>query len=222
MSGIFGPWPGATDGTKTTSTDDVSPTVDGGGLPWPWDAPGLYDQITIAGFQFTALVIPSGELGCKLDVKNAKGSDGATITDDGTDAESGEIVLTMWRPDQWQDYQRALPLIAPNAVKGKRKPVDVSHPMLNLHGIRSIYIEKMTLPVRGKTSGTLEVRIRYRGWRPEPPPATKSKTSTPNSSNGTGTNPFMTEQHEGAQHTIADWVKKQPNPEDFGRPPPGG
>lgn len=181
QSSIFGPWPGQTDATPAT-TDDVQGTLDGGGVPWPFDAPELYDQITIAGAVFKCLTIPSGELSCKLDVKNPKGADGATITDDGTEAESGEIQITMWNRDQWKDYIRILPSIAPNAVKGTRQPVDIAHPMLNLHGISRVYIEKMTIPVRGATKGTLEFRLRYRGWRPAPKTPEKSKTKTDDSS----------------------------------------
>ena len=184
MTGYLGPWPGNPDGgnpNPDTSTPDGPPDDFQPAIPWVADAPDLYDQITIAGVTLRGLVRFTGELGRKLDVKNAKGADGATITDDGADPETIEIEYTMWTREQWFAWQQFVPIVNPAAQKGKLKPVDVDHPIFALHGIKSIYVEKLAVPTQGRLAGTLQTRIRAIGWRPEPK-STTSKSSTPKSS----------------------------------------
>jgi hypothetical protein len=188
MSGdAFGPWPGDPGGGGGTTGGDGGNTTPAkiDATP-PWGASDLDDQMTLAGVILPGLVRYEGEIGRKLDVKNAKGSDGATITDDGSDPETLEFMLLMWNEDQWKRYfSEALPLINPNSTKGKLTPVDVAHPVLAAHGIKRVYVEKMTLPKPGKIPQTKEVTIRLRGWRPEPVNP-KSKSNTPDKSAGSG------------------------------------
>lgn len=186
MSGdAFGPWPGDPGGGNGGDGGGLTTPTKIDAVP-PWGLSDLDDQMTLAGVVLPGLVRYEGEIGRKLDVKNAKGSDGATITDDGSDPETLEFQLLMWREDQWKVYcTQVVPLINPNTTKGKLSPVDVAHPILALHGIKRVYIEKMTLPKPGKIPQTKEVTIRMRGWRPEPVNP-KSKSSTPDKSAGGG------------------------------------
>lgn len=184
MSGndAFGPWPGPPDGTKTGGGDGdhTTPAIIDAIPPWPGNTPDLMDQFTISGVVVPGLVTFAGELGRKLDKKNAKGSDGATITDDGADPEAIDLQVVMWTEEQWRIYcTQLLPLINPNNTKGKLKPVDVSHPILALIGVKRAYVEKTSIPKRGKVPQTVEYTIRMVGWRPEPKTATKSKSKTP-------------------------------------------
>jgi hypothetical protein len=149
------------------------------GIPHWDEAPDLYDTCTIAGVALPGLVKIAGTLSRKLDKKNAKGADGATITDDGANAAEIELSVIMWDAGQWTAYQELLPLINPIQTKGKLSPVDVVHPVLALHGIRSVYVEEVTLPQAGNIPQTREFKIKLVEWRPAPKTPKPSKSVTP-------------------------------------------
>jgi hypothetical protein len=196
MSGPFGDWPGKVDGaytgeptTQAILTDgDGQPTTQAivaeidNGIPYWEEAPDLWDQVTIAGFTFPGVANVAGEPKRKLDKKNAKGADGRTITDDGADGVDIEVVVQIWNSEQWYNYQLAIPFIDPNQQKGKLLPVDIIHPALKLHNIRSMYVESMTLPQTCGIPQVREVRIKATSWAPPPKTPKKSKSKTPDES----------------------------------------
>lgn len=196
MTGAFGPWPGNTEGTTQPASDTTAggstangePTTQAtvaeidNGIPFWEEAPDLWDVVTIAGFTFPGVANVSGEPKRKLDKKNAKGADGRTITDDGADGVDIEVVIQIYTAEQWYNYQLAIPFIDPNQQKGKLLPVDIIHPALKLHNIRSMYVESMTLPQTNGTPQVREVRIKATSWAPPPKKPKKSKSSTPDES----------------------------------------
>ncbi len=189
MSDIWGPWPGSIDsppigGTGgATGPDDVIGTLGDEGLPYWEDAPDVWDTVRIAGQDLPGNAKVSGDVVRKLDKKNAKGVDGATITDDGADPTEIEIEIVLATREHWVAYQRVLPSIDPNLGKSKATAVDIVHPALALHQIRSVYVERVSIPVPGSDPQTRIVRIKAVGWLPPPPPA-PSKSKTPDSAKG--------------------------------------
>jgi len=149
------------------------------GIPHWTAAPHLYDTCTLAGIKLPGIVRIAGTLSRKLDKKNAKGADGATITDDGANAAEIELALIMWTEYHWEQYQEILPIINPVTHKGKLSPVDVVHPVLALHGINSVYVEEVSLPQDGSIPQTREVKIKITEWRPAPKVPKKSTSTTP-------------------------------------------
>jgi hypothetical protein len=206
----FGPWPGNPDGGTGTG-GSTTPAIIDAIPPWPGSAPDLQAQLTIAGVIVPGLVTFTGELGRKLDVKNAKGSDGATITDDGADPETIEIQVIIWNAEQWTKFwTEVAPLVNPNNTKGKLAPVDVSHPVLYIVGVKRAYVEKMSLPKPGKIPQTQEFTIRMRGWRPEPKNPT-SKSKTPEKAAGTGSGSEWYQEGNRAEKGVksgAETIKK--------------
>lgn len=149
------------------------------GIPHWDEAPELYDTCTLAGLTLPGIVKIAGSMTRKLDKKNAKGADGATITDDGANAAEIELALVMWTAAHWEAYQAMVPLINPLAQKGKLSPVDIVHPVLALHGVKSVYVEDVSLPQAGSIPQTREVKIKVVEWRPAPKKPKKSKSTTP-------------------------------------------
>lgn len=186
---------GASAASKGTSTQLDPPIVL---IPYWMDEPEIWDTITIAGKVLPGLCVVDGQRGRKLDKKNAKGADGATISDDGADPTDVDIKLVLATRQQWIDYQRIVPLLDPATNKGKAKPVDVSHPALALHGINSIYIEKLSFPKPGSDRQTREVTIKATGWLPAPKSPEKSKSKTPESSDNNQIDPSQYYQAGGS------------------------
>ena len=180
-SSIFGGWPPTPEDfpPKTEPHGDNNPPGDNTDAPIPFwaDAPIIYDTCQLGGDILPGLVQVTGANGRKLDVKQSKGVDGATITDNGSEPEEINLVLTMWTRDQWKAFQAIVPKINPSNVKGKMVPKDIVHPVLNLFSIRRVYITKIVLPQPSRLKGAMEVTISCKGWRPEPKNPV-SKTST--------------------------------------------
>jgi len=187
MSGeLFGPWPGDIDSpppTGATGPDDVIGTLGDEGIPYWEDAPELWDTVRIAGENLPGNAKVTGDVVRKLTKSNAKGVDGATITDDGADPTDIEIEIVLATREQWKAYQRIVPLLDPNVGKGSATAVDIVHPALALHKIVQVYVERVSIPIPGSDPQTRVVRIKATGWLPKPPPA-PSKLKTPDASKG--------------------------------------
>jgi hypothetical protein len=180
-STIFGGWPPTPEDQppKTEPHGDNNPPGDySAAIPFWLDNPQIYDTCQLGGMTLPGLAQLTANIGRKLDVKQAKGVDGATITDNGSEVEDVQIVLTMWTRPQWSAYQQILPAIDPNNQKGKTTPKDIVHPMVNLHGIRRVYVTKISSPQPSRLKGAFEITIQCKGWRPEPKnPVSKTNTA---------------------------------------------
>jgi hypothetical protein len=88
------------------------------------------------------------------DVKKAAGSDGATVTTHGVRPAEVDIAITLWTPDQWEELKSFWKLVMPRAGKDTGKAVDVTHPMLDNHGIKSIIVLRGEGPAKGNNPRT--------------------------------------------------------------------
>ena len=179
-STIFGGWPPRPEDLppKTDPHGDNNPPGgnDAATIPFWLDCPTIYDTCMLGGILLPGLAQVTGSDGRELDIKKAKGVNGATITDNGSDVEDVNIVLTIWTRAQWKAFQAIVPQINPSNTKTKKSPKDIVHPILNLFEIRRVYIQKISLPQPSRLKGAMEVTIACKGWRPEP----KNPASTTN------------------------------------------
>lgn len=74
------------------------------------------------------------------DVKKSAGADGARVTTHGVRPAEIDVAVKLWTPEQWERMKELWQLIMPRAGKDKGKAVDVFHPVLDAHGIKSIIV----------------------------------------------------------------------------------
>jgi hypothetical protein len=123
--------------------------------------------------------LEDGQVSRKLDIKNAKGMDGATITHNGYEPGRLTFKLVMCRPIEWELYQQVLPLIAPKLGKPPSAPLRCEHPAAAAYGIDQVIVEKVTVPKKGSVFGTKEVTISLVQWLPQPKKAKGMKKGGP-------------------------------------------
>ena len=150
MSAAFWIKPGQYAGEALT--EDVS----------PWDIFWLANQ------RVPGLVSwPSGSLKYKIDVKRAKGQNGASMTQQGKDPTPFSIKAQIWLPEHWEQLQTLLAIIAPKDNKPLGDPVPAIHPALQAYGIYKVLVEEIQLPTyKGKGAG--EFSIKMIQWSPSP------------------------------------------------------
>jgi len=133
--------------------------------PWPFDAPDVWDTLTLAGVGFLGVAEVDGDpIGVELDVSKPSGRDGGTIRDKGVKLAKLKFKLAMWDLEGWASWDALLPVIDPRRQVGRRTPVDVEHPALAQRGIGRVYIESIALPK--VKEGAVEVLIHAIEFRP--------------------------------------------------------
>lgn len=90
------------------------------------------------------------------DVKKAAGSDGATITTHGVRPAEIIIAVKLWTPDQWEKMKSLWKEIMPRPGKKEPEAVDVFHPVLDAHGIKSMLVTRGEGPA---PSGSPAVKV---------------------------------------------------------------
>lgn len=93
-----------------------------------------------------------------LDVKKAKGKDGARFKDQGYEPSKIDMVGRLTTADDLQELNRILPNIHPKKKGAKRDTFAVSHPSFTLLGISSVYITELRSPKLER--GILSITIR--------------------------------------------------------------
>lgn len=127
--------------------------------PSPYDAPGLWDTITINGVLFLGLATIKGETGNAIDAKHAKGRDGGPITDSGAVAAEFQIVFRMWDRVTWASWDQVFAAIDPQRRVDKRNPMDVTHPALAQRGITRLYVKAVSFPEPGNGGWTATAKV---------------------------------------------------------------
>lgn len=173
----FGPWPGDVGNTGTDTGEPTTEAIVASDIPFWKDLPQAYDHPVIAGYELPGVARISAELRRKLDKKNAKGIDGATITDDGEDQAPIEITVRLYNREHWQRFQALVPLINPKG-SGKKTAVSIDYPTLALFGINLMYVEAVSVPEFRDNPKRMESTIKGTEWRPAPKAAKTSKSST--------------------------------------------
>lgn len=128
-------------------------------LPY-WDDPSqAWDTLILDGEVFPGLANVTGGVGRDLDVKKQKGSDGATLTDNGYDASEITIQLRLGSKADWDELQLILPQFHPRVKGGARGAVTISHPATDLMGITKIYIKSISFPEVDESTKIIRLAI---------------------------------------------------------------
>jgi len=146
------------------------------GLTWWHDADGFtWDRLHLAGETWPGLWVVTGQgVSRKLDVKRVKGSDQATIADEGYNPSKMTLNGTIWTREQWRDLQKLLPLIHPKRKGGSRTPLQIIHPQANFLGVDNVYVESIGNPDLDRSTGIMTISIGVLEWVPVPKPVKKS------------------------------------------------
>jgi hypothetical protein len=142
--------------------------------------PLAWDTLVLGGVTWPGVCdITGGGLVRKIDVKHAKGQDGATITDEGLEPAKLDITLTVYNQTDWQLLQELLPTVWPRKKGGERTPLEIVHPKAALLGIRYIYLTEVPIPEFDKAKQLLTVTLKCMEYVPQP--------AAPKKAAGTGT-----------------------------------
>lgn len=118
-----------------------------------------WDVVTLGGETLPGRCVLRGQFARKIDVKQAPGRDGSTLTDLGYEPARIELTIWLWTEEHWEAFERLVPRIRPRPGKGMGEALDVSHPATSLYGIKSVYVERMGLPQDGAVKGVKEVSV---------------------------------------------------------------
>lgn len=73
-----------------------------------------------------------------VDKKKAAGSDGARVTIHGKEPAKVDIEIIIWTPEQLKALAGLWPVLFPPAYKKSPPAYDAQHPVLSIHGIKSL------------------------------------------------------------------------------------
>lgn len=146
--------------------------------------PLAWDTVWLGGLLFPGIASITGSgLKRKIDVKKPKGSDGASLRDEGMEPARLEIELVIYNKTDWEDLQGKWTIITPRTQGGLRTPLSIVHPLTRLMGINRIYIDSIPVPDFDKTDGFLTVRFSAIEWFPAPKPVKTGKGAGTGGSN---------------------------------------
>jgi hypothetical protein len=115
----------------------------------------------------------------KLDKKVAPGANGATLTFQGYELAEVTISMKCWREPHLERLQLLLESILPKPGKEAPKPRDFVHPILVLHGLKSLFVESVDGPTMPDADGIVKYTLNCIEFAPPPK---KVATSTPKQS----------------------------------------
>lgn len=101
-------------------------------------------------------------------VAKGKGSDGATLTDEGDDPPSGKVKLQFWTDEQLAAWEQTYGML--RAARAAKTALDIAHPMINAQEVTSIVVEEIGVLTEIAT-GLWEVELSLIQWLPSPKPA---------------------------------------------------
>ncbi len=148
----------------------------GTGLSFWTESDNDWDTLILGGEVWPGIPRIRGRgVGRKLDVKKTKGADIGTVKDEGYKNGRLTISLTIWTSTQWRELQRLLVLIHPRRKGGERRPLDIIHPMANLLGVTTVYVETIPFPdVDFERGGPMVFSFDAIEWTEAPKPVKKA------------------------------------------------
>jgi hypothetical protein len=118
-------------------------------VPFPDSATGdaTFNTIVIGadkGYEFKDVPVKvRGAISTKYDVKEAPGTDGASVVNRGYTPWKGTVTFTIWTADHWETYQALIPQIQPTPGKTATRVIAVFHPLLAMHKLLSFNVENV-------------------------------------------------------------------------------
>jgi hypothetical protein len=136
-------------------------------MPGSWvDAPLTWDVFFVGTSRLPGLVKVKGARKYKLDRKDTAGADGQTLTGLGHLPFEATITIRLWEDQHWEDLKAVIPVLMPPPIKGRPVPVDVAHPTLDLHSVKSLYFTEISVPEETGTKGVYEVILQATEFLP--------------------------------------------------------
>ena len=146
-------------------------------VPFWATSPEVWDTLVLAGVSMPGVARVAVSRTRKLEIKGARGSDGAVYTITGYDPAEVSITLTMHTEAQFVEAVKILEALGPgvaSAKKAKSLAVDISHPQTQLGApISSIIIESVAHDMPDNGIFTLQIKAH------EFLPAKEAKPRTP-------------------------------------------
>lgn len=146
------------------------PDVVGTGLAYWLEDTGEWDQLILGGATWPGVWEIRGDgVERDIDLKKSKGSDQATLEDNGYKNGKFDAVGIIYNDDQWRELQALLPDVHPRRKGGDRKALQIIHPQVNVLGIDSAYLTKIRIPELDKThGGPMVITLSFIEWVPKP------------------------------------------------------
>ena len=137
-----------------------------------------WDTLILGGEVFPGVATISGSgLKRKIDIKKPKGSDGASLKDEGYEPAKLAVELLIHRIADWDLLQALLPIINPRKKGGVRSPLSITHPVTRSLGINSIYVDSIPVFEHDKRNQWIKFRFTAIEWFPGPKPVKKGAGS---------------------------------------------
>jgi hypothetical protein len=143
-------------------------------IPFWTEDPESWDTCILGGEILPGIADVTFEKDREFDVKKSSGSDGVVLQDLGAKAATGTIVLTVWAPEQWDDWQRIRPNIEPSKPGALKSPLTIVHPSAAAAGVDVIVVTHLSesMPRKG---GSMRIKMECLQWFPQPKPVQAKK-----------------------------------------------
>jgi hypothetical protein len=149
--------------------------LDFGGTPWPNANPKKWNTVKLNDYVLPGIAKVSVKVSQELDKKKARGSAGATITQQGSNAAEVSISLRFFEEQHLKDFARIVQSIRIDATKtGLGKAYRITHPKAAMYGITSVIIEEIDDEENSK-GDSYDVKIKCVEFKPPVAGATKTE-----------------------------------------------
>lgn len=157
------------------ASQPVWTTLDGG---------RAWNQLWLGGVSVPGVATPKGvSVGQDVDTKKAKGSDGATSTDNGVKPSKFQIEIKV-TGSKYPAFLQAMQTFNPRRPGAQRAPLDIRHPGVNQFGITQIRVVEIEMPENPTGRAGATFILHCEEWFPiakKAKPKDKPKTNVDNS-----------------------------------------
>ncbi len=135
-----------------------------------WDGSGddqAWDALILGGVFMPGVPDVTVTAASTIDVKKPSGKALATMTDEGDEPASVDITLQLINQGDLDALPAALAVLKPMREGGKKEPLEIIYPSVNLMGVESIVIKSIKMPKPTAKNGWF-ITIKAFQWVPEP------------------------------------------------------
>jgi hypothetical protein len=146
------------DNSQAVAGDLIGPGAEG-----PLYASNEWDTCRIQGMHLPGIVdVVVNSKPRRTHQRKSNGSDGSTPTFRGLDPAKLTVRIVIWTPDQLSLMDAMLPILFPNPNKdvNKLSSLDISHPITQHRGIKSIIVEDIEGPAPGPVRGSKQYTLK--------------------------------------------------------------
>lgn len=138
------------------------------------DGADWWDTVILGGEFLPGIWSAEADVDYDLDVKKVKGKDGANYTDNGRNPAKVKITGQITSKEEWDEWQRIIPVVFPRTKGTKRDPLEITHPEPNSKGVFSVYTEGF--PAMKLDKGIMAITVDAIEYDPAPKPTPKKGT----------------------------------------------